>query len=379
MLALMSVQNAGWFRKLPKRIRKPVALAQSIAASDVWRDPRGLAAQWKHRNEFAKLQKSLFYHRYANAILLGHSHGVFDALEQGAKTADEISGSCQLTPRAAEAQLRILHAQGMVERNANRYQLSEFAHMYLTTNGPFSVADTLSLMREQLGAFNGVADGMRTGRAPAALDIHLQTSAHATLVNAVNEYLKWATIDLLRQIQLPEIESFIVGSMGVSFSATVLKRFPASKVTYGCLDHLVRQIPDLRRKYAVPDHRVASENVHAGDPMEDTWGDEEFDLVLLTKKMILDPDNKLGEKFARKAYDVLRPDGVTILWETLHTETHPTPIGRAMEAVLDLGASPDGLVLTEDGVQSFLYQIGYRDVQIVTCMGGQSTFVVARK
>jgi hypothetical protein len=101
--------------------------------------------------------------------------------------------------------------------------------------------------------------------------------------------------------------------------------------------------------------------------------------VFLTKKMILQPEQRIGEKFARKAFDVLRPGGAAIFWETVHTDGMPTPLQRAMEAVLDLGASPGGLCNTESGLRTLLSEIGFRQIEIVPCLSGQTTFVVARK
>ena len=87
----------------------------------------------------------------------------------------------------------------------------------------------------------------------------------------------------------------------------------------------------------------------------------------------------VGERFAKKAFGVLRPGGVAILWETLHGEGRPTPLGRAMEAVLDLGASPAGPALTEAGLGRLLGGIGFRAVEVVPCLEGATTFVVARR
>jgi hypothetical protein len=68
-----------------------------------------------------------------------------------------------------------------------------------------------------------------------------------------------------------------------------------------------------------------------------------------------------------------------VLWETVHAEPGPTPLGRAMEAFLDLGASPAASPQTEVSLGRLLGAIGYRDPQLISCLGEQTTFVVARK
>jgi hypothetical protein len=120
-------------------------------------------------------------------------------------------------------------------------------------------------------------------------------------------------------------------------------------------------------------------HAHSGDPTQDSWGHEAFDLVLLTKKMILDSDGRLGEAFATKAFEVLRSKGVAIFWETVHPDDRPTPLAQAMEAVLDLAASPTGPVLTTEGLRRTLERIGFEEIRVEPCLGGATTFVVGRK
>jgi len=368
--------------RLPKPIRQPLEALRTLWTVGAFERPLEALEQFRHRREFLRLQKSLFYHRYASALLLAHELGVFDRLDERPLNAAELSGG-RWNGNGAEALLRVLEAEGLVARDgAGRFALTRFAALYLPRRGRHSLGGMLDLMSAHATAFAELpaclSDGERT---PSALDIFSDGSRYRAFLGAVNEYLDVAGRDLLAQVELGPsgIRSFIVGSMGVSFSALVLARHPEARVTYGCLEHLVREIPRLREQFAVPGERVDGMHAHGGDPSADRWGDEAYDLVFLTKKMILQPRQRIGEKFARKAFDVLRPGGTAIFWETVHTDGAPTPIARAMEAVLDLFASPGGLVNTEAGLRGLLGKIGYERVEIVPCLGGQTTFVVARK
>lgn len=341
--------------------------------------PRELLEQWRHRVGFMKLQKSLFYHRYASAVLLAHEVGIFDALKDGPLSFQQVGSKCQIHPRSAEALVRIVESQGLAKRRAEGYELSKFAEAYLTRTSRFSLSPMLELMTAQSLAFADLPQAVRDGSIPGVLDIFSDEGRYQAFLDAVNAYLDWAVRDLLHRVELPDIKTFIVGSMGVSFSALLLERFPNAKVTYGCLEHLVREIPRLRETYRVPPNQVTGMHNHSGEPSDDRWGEESYDLIFLTKKMILDPENRMGEKFVRKAFDVLTPGGVAILWETIHSDAKATSLAQAMEAVMDLGASPTGLVHTDVRLRSLLHRIGYDDVQFVPCLSRQTTFVVARK
>ncbi|MCC6213310.1 MAG: hypothetical protein IT376_00440 [Polyangiaceae bacterium] len=364
---------------VPGVLRRSLDAARFLRASGLLARPGLLVARLRARRTMATLDRLLLEHRGALALLLAHEVGVFDALERRPLTAQGLAAERGLRPRAAEALLRILESEALVERHGERYRLPEGSRTLLVRGGELSVAPLLELMSAQVAAFTDVVRGLRTGEVPPSLDIFSPGARSAAFLDAVNEHLYWAAADLLARVSLPPVHSAIVGSMGVGFSARLLERAPGARITYGCLEHLIREVPRLRRRYGVPDDAVAGEHAHGGDPLADRWGDEDFDLVMLTKKMVLRPEDRVGESFARKAFQVLRPGGVAIFWESVHPVDGPTPPMRAMEALMDLVASPDGRVNVEDELARLLERIGYQDVQVVACLGDRTTFVVARK
>ncbi len=366
-------------RRLNRRVRVPIETAQLLWTTGALADPLGLAKQWVHRRLIKRVHRSLFDFRYATALLLAQRVGLLACLDEGPKSFAHAASCLDAQPRGIEALMRVLESQGMIEQQDGGYALSKAGRLLLSADSPHGITNMLELMSAQAESFGEIVTGMRSGATPAALDIFDEGGSYQAFLDAVNAYLLLATRDLLSRVALGPINDLIVGSMGVSFSAVVLDRFPQARVSYGCLDHLVAEIPRLRQQYGVPPDRVAGMHCHGGDPSEDRWGDEAFDMVMLTKKMILAPEQRMGEKFATKAFEVLRSGGVCIFWECLHTHGRPTPLPRAMEAVLDLGASPAGMVNTEQSFSELLGRIGYSDVQVVPCLGGTTTFVVARK
>lgn len=364
---------------LTRRLVRPLRLARLAWVTGALSDPTLFVKRVRFGDELARVGRSLYHFRAATALLLAHELGLFRELTGGAKREADVAEKLGLDPRSLEALSRILESQDLVRRKGDELRLSTFAEAFIATDGPESIAPMLDLMAAQASSFAELAECMRRGGVPSALDIFSESGRYRAFLDAVNAYLLPAMRDLVSQVELPEIEHFIVGSMGVSASTVLLERFPRSRVTYGCLAHLVREIPRLREQYRVPDRRVAGMHEHGGDPEADRWGDQAFDLVLLTRKMILAPEERIGERFARKAFDVLRPGGVAVLWECVHPDAGATSKARAAEALLDLVASPRGLVSTEGRVRDMLRGIGYAEVEVVPCLEGETTFVVARK
>lgn len=367
-------------RRYRRKLGRPLELARLMWSTGALDDPAGLLEQLRHHRQIARLHRSLSDQRYATALLLAHRSGLLSALEEGPLTFEQVAQRAGLLPRPAEVLLRVLESERVVERQGNAWGLSPLGQLTLASASPHSIRSMLELLAAQAASFGAIADGLRTGRTPPGLDIFEPASSYGAFLDAVNSYLLLASRDLLSRIELPQpLDRLIVGSMGVSFSAVVLSRCPNARVTYGCLAHLVREIPRLCEQYGVPPERIDARHDHRGDPEADSWGAEPFDLVLLTKKMILEPEQRLGERFARKAYAELRPGGMAIFWECLHTDDRPTPLGRALEAILDLGASPNGLVSTEASMKEMLARIGFGQLSVHPCLGGQTTFITARK
>lgn len=364
------------------RVARLVGLAAQVRTllESELRDRAGrLPALLRHRSQYAELRQSLLHHRGVVALMLARRHRLLETLAPGALDIEEIAERTGLHRDAARTLLLVLESQGVVERQARRFALTSFARAALLDDGPITLSPLVELLGAFASAFDELSDGLATGTPPPSLNVIHDERRSDAFLQAVNVWLFAAGAELLARVGLPEIRRFIVGSMGVSMSSLLLDRFPDARVTYGCLEHLVKRIPALRASYGIEPQRVDGMHVHGGQPEEDRWGDESFDLVFLTKKMVLDPANQLGERFARKAFEVLRPGGAVVLWEAIHDETERPSRPLAMETMLDLGISPTGALLTRQSMQGKLLQLGFCDVEFITCMNGETTFAVARR
>lgn len=337
------------------------------------------AALARHGLAYRQLRRSLLHHRAMVTLLHARRFHVLETLASGALGETQLARRCGLHPAAARTLLVILEAQGAVKRRQAEWELTAFARAALLDSGPLSLGPLLELLGAFASGFDDIAEGMRTGVSPPGLDILSDESRSEAFLQAVNMWLDMAGRELLTRLELGEVRSVIAGSMGVSMSALLLERFPRASVTYGCLEHLVRRIPDLRARYGVEDRRVDGMHAHAGDPEEDRWGCESYDLVFLTKKMVLDPQRRLGERFVRKAFEVLNPGGTLLLWEAIHDDEGATSLALAMETVLDLGVSPTGALHTKGSMTALLEREGFENVRFFTCMGGETTFAAAAK
>ena len=333
----------------------------------------------RHGFRYRQLDRATVGFRYTLALLFAHRLGMLDALQRGSHDPASIADTVGIDARAAEILLRAMEAQGIVRRDGNRFSLSDFGHAFVVGDGSLSYGPMWELMSAYASGLDGIVEAMRARQAAAAFDVFASETTADAFLAAVNRYIDNVGRELLATIEMPKIRTFICGSMGISMSALVLDRHADARVTYGCLPHLIARAPRLIERYGIESSRIDGIHAHGGDPYDDKWGVEAYDLVFLTKKMVLEPDRKIGEQFARKAFDVLNPGGIAIFWEAVHEDRGATPLVRALESVLDLGICPTGEMLTRSGMTARLRDIGYRDIDIVPCLAGQTTFVVARR
>lgn len=333
----------------------------------------------RHLGTYREIDRALFYHRFASTLLLAYRLGIIDAIVEGPATDEELADRCDLKPAAVRNLAELLEAQGLIHSTERGWEASSFCREFLSEHSRVSLAPLLDIGTSYAESFPAMVDAAADGQTPQLLDIFDDTARVDELLDGVNAYLDQAARELIARVDWPQIRHFIVGSMGVSFSSLILSEFSDARVTYGCLPHLVERIPRLRSAYGVDPGRVDQTHPHGGEPFEDRWGRQAFDLVFLTKKMILDPENDLGDKFARKTYQVLNPGGAAVFWETIHEDDAPTPVGRAMEGFLDFGVSPTAPVLTRTSFRQKLRDIGFQDVRFVCCLNDTTTFVVARR
>lgn len=366
-------------RALVARVKGGLDAARGFFSGDLSGQWTRARAVLRHRRDIRELEDALLHFRYVYALMVAHRLGLLSRLRERPHTAEDVARGCGVQARAAELLLRVLEAQGAVRPDGERWVATGYLLELLSGDGPLSYAPLLELVASYAAGLDEVVGGLRTGQLAERMNVMDDGPGCDAFLDGVNRYLDNAGRELLARIALPEVRSFIVGSMGVSFSALLLRRFPRARVTYGCLPHLVLRIPRLRERYGVEEAKVAGTHAHTGLPGNDRWGDEAFDLVFLTRKMVLDPASGLGEAFARKAFAVLNPGGVAIFWEAVLDDGRPTPLRPALESLLDLGICPAGCAWTRNGLTRLLEGIGFRSIEVLSCLAGQTRFVVARK
>mgnify|MGYP006287136373 CR=1 FL=1 len=362
---------------MQRGLRRPAKWLEGVLAGVPLESLRDLARTPDEWTALAQLEGSFLGVRFLLPILLAREIGLFEALGDQPRTVRQLARECGVVEEGCRSLVRVLESQRLLDVDGQTVCLTDFGGRALSPERKSSLLPVLDLLATYVRNFSEMVAGLRSGDTPAELDVTSDQDGTDRLLRAVNAYLEPASREFVQKAELPEIEHFIVGSMGVSFSAELLRERSAARVTYGCLSHLVERIPGLRDDYGVDPVRVVDTHRHSGEPADDSWGADDYDLVFLTRKMILEPENETGLKFARKARQVLRPGGVAVFWEAIHPDNRTSPLGLSLETSFDLGMSPTAPLKTESEFTEICDEVGFEDVDFVSCLGGATSFAVA--
>ena len=113
-----------------------------------WRQsPDRLYKLLRHRREFSRVSKALFYHRFATALFVAVELGVFEALLESPQSSGELAERCKAHPEAIRTLLRILESQDWVSRRGEEVALTEFARDFFEAE--LGEARTFALYRRE--------------------------------------------------------------------------------------------------------------------------------------------------------------------------------------------------------------------------------------
>lgn len=333
-------------------------------------------------DEFKRLGKWVADFHSLTALVMAHRLGIFDILQKEKTiTREALTKKLKVKPKSLEVLLHALNALELLRFRNDKISLTAFGRSFLGEDAPYSLSAFLEFLSLQFYSMARLDETIKTGNPAKEADIFKPSKYSRAYLLALNRYLYYPAKMLFQKIGARKINDAIMGSMGVSTAAALLEANPRVKITFGCLSHLVKQIPELMKMYGVNKKSVLSMSNHSGDPEDDTWGKESFDLVFLTKKFLLHPEDGIGESFARKSYQVLNPGGKAVLWETFYPDHGGPSKDVALFGLQDLIASRGGALYTRNAIRSFLKEVGFRkiDFHAFPLVFGDVEFCVAEK
>lgn len=256
------------------------------------------------------------YFTVARAIMAAAELGIFEALGEGGKTAEEVAAICKTHLRSTQQLLDCLVGLNYVRFSGGRYSLDPKMHKWLLKKHDSNI---IGKLRFQLLEWDWVAkleDFVRTGK---PLDLH--SSIKPAEWESYQEGMRDLSINASKELagKLPLSKSAtqmldIGGSHGL-YSVELCTKYPALHSTILDLPGAVEFASKIAARY----DKTGRVHYETGNALDDDLGEAQYDLVMINNVVhhFTEEQNKaLAKKIAR----ALKPGGLYAIGEFLRMD-----------------------------------------------------------
>jgi SAM-dependent methyltransferase len=255
--------------------------------------------------------------------------GVFDVLEPGPLGASEVACKCGTDPDASRKLLDALVGAGYLRCRRERYALAPVARKWLA-RGPRSLADQLMWQFKEWEWLESCEEFVHTGE-PVMMHQRLSDEEWALYQRGMRSLAGLWAPEVAWRTPVPRgaVAMLDIGGSLGHYSVALCRRYP----------NLSSVVLDLPAAVAQAAPILAAEGMNGrvsyriGDALTDDLGSEDWDLVLVSQ-LVHHFDEETNRELARRVAAALRPGGVFVVQDALHSRRRERD--RGLSALYDL-------------------------------------------
>jgi SAM-dependent methyltransferase len=257
------------------------------------------------------LAESWFTFELARAIMIGVRLGIFEALEDGPRTAAEVAERCHTNPHATEKLLVALVGCRHLALEGGRYALTPASRRWLLGSSPGSVRDKILLQFLEWDWWMRAEEYVRTGQ-PLKLHEMLGDEEWGVYQRGMRAGGVVFTREVVRRLRLPPgaRDMLDIGGSHGYWSVCFCRRHPGLRSTILDLPQAVRHAAPILAREGMGD-RVAH---RTGDALVDDLGSEAWDFVFLAS-LVHHFDDAQNRALMKRVARALRPGGVVAIFD----------------------------------------------------------------
>ncbi|GAB3933250.1 class I SAM-dependent methyltransferase [Larkinella terrae] len=251
------------------------------------------------------------------AVLEAADKGVFEAVQRGKQTVDEIATDCRLHPKALGELLGLLTVLGYFRYRGGRYTLTRLSSRWLLKNNDESVFGMMLFNNrvvwpwlDQLGNYLQTGEGIQ-------YHDHLTTQQWAYYQQAMLAATGTEAKEFGRKAPVPKTATLMldIGGSHGQHAVALCRRIPDLQAIILDLPQAIEQAAPLLARAGMGDrirHQV-------GNALTDDFGENRYDIVLMSSLAHHFSDEQ-NREVARKVAKALKPGGVYIINEFIRPE-----------------------------------------------------------
>lgn len=317
--------------------------------------------------------------RQSAALAVGVRIGLFDLLDEGTRTEDELRRHYGYAPRPLRALLAALRAMGLLERGGDgRIALSPEASDYLVRGRPGWLGGLVDLEMEHFLSPRSLLDALEKGD-PSVYgeadpwEVHEADPEKARrFTEAMHSVSERPAAGLAEVVDFSPVTRLLdVGGGSGALSIAIAAAHPHVR----CVVWDLPVVCGIAREYAARAGVADRVGAEAGDMFGEAFPGG-FDAILLSQILHDWPPEK-GAELLGKAAAALEPGGLVLVHEKLVDDDGRGPLANAL-VHLDMAVWTEGQQFTGRELRELLAAAGFRDVERRATAGYWSVLIGRR-
>jgi SAM-dependent methyltransferase len=272
--------------------------------------------------------------QFARIIMAAARAGLFEALQDGGRTAQEIAASRGTDPHATGKVLDALLAHGYLRYRGGRYELSRLSGKWLLADSPHTVVHKLDFQEIEWRWTEGFDQWLYDG---TARDMHrtLGPDEWRRYQWGMRDFSTAPATEVAWRARLPKpVRALLdIGGSHGFYSVQLCRRYRELKATILELPEAIPAAAEILAREG-----MGGRVTHvAGNALADDLGTNTYDAVLIANLVHhFDTDQNL--RLAQKAARALRPGGVFMVMDAIRiaSPAEANRPDRRLGAVLDI-------------------------------------------
>lgn len=307
------------------------------------------------------MQLALAY-RSSAVLFAAVDLGVFTALSESPRTAQEVARACGADAERLRYLLEACVAEGLLSREGDAYTNTPVTDAFLVRGRPAYSANGLKYAQDLYPAWNGLADLMRTGRPPMPPETILGDDKEKTraFVYAMHERARGIGSVLPHLVDLKGRKKLLdVGGGPGTYSVALIQQTPG--LTSTVLD--VPGVLEVARELVDASGFGDRVTLMPGDYLKSSFG-RGYDVALLSGMMHRETPATC-RMLLEKAFDALDPGGLVIVSDVFFDDDAKTKPPFALYFALNMMLTSDeGSAHAVTEMSRWMAEAGFGDVTV---------------
>ena len=243
--------------------------------------------------------------------------GVFQALAQGAGTAEEVASGCGTHPQATGKLLFALAGARYLEEEGGRYSLTPMARRWMLPSAPRSLHDAILHRQLDTALMEHAETFLRTG-IPTDFHTKLTPEQWKVYQRGQRAHAVWSAPEVARRVPVPPGARTLldVGGSHGHYAAALCRRHPGLQATILDLPEAVTEAQPIAAEEGLGERLT----YRAGDALTADLGEAAWDVVFLGN-LVHHFHQETNRALFSRIGRALRPGGTVSVLEVMRSPT----------------------------------------------------------